>query len=66
MDLKDIIKGIEENGVFEFIVNNYYKLSKEDLRDIAKELDYAIYCYCSFEEYKEITKKCCDNLKELE
>lgn len=31
------------NGAYDFICNNYYKMSKEELKDIAKELLYAIH-----------------------
>ena len=31
------------NNAYDFICNNYYKLSKEELKDIAKELLYAVY-----------------------
>lgn len=31
------------NGAYDFICNNYYNMSKEELKDFAKELLYAIY-----------------------
>ena len=31
------------DGAYDFICNNYYKMSKEELKDIAKELLYAIH-----------------------
>lgn len=31
------------NGAYDFICNNYYKMSKEELKDITKELLFAIY-----------------------
>ena len=31
------------NGAYDFICNNYYKMSKDELKDITKELLYAIY-----------------------
>lgn len=66
MELKDIIKGIEKEGIFDFVANNYWKLSKEDLRDIAKELSYAVYDKLGNEVNKEIEQATIENLKELE
>lgn len=31
------------DGAYDFICNNYYKMSKEELKDVAKELLYAIH-----------------------
>jgi hypothetical protein len=31
------------NEAYDFICNNYYKMSKEELKDITKELLFAIY-----------------------
>lgn len=66
MEIKEIIEGVKKEGIFEFIVNNYWKLSKEDLRDVAKELDYAIYSMYSKNEYDKIVNEFCKNLEELE
>lgn len=41
MDKKQIIEGIKKEGWYIFIANNYYKLSKEDLKTIILELDCA-------------------------
>lgn len=66
MEIKEIIEGIKKEGIFDFIVNNYWKLSKEDLRDVAKELDYAIYSMYPQNEYDKIVNEFCKNLEELE
>lgn len=42
MEYEEILKGMEEKGIYSFIANNYWKLDKEDLRDIAKELNYIL------------------------
>lgn len=34
---------IENNTIYDYISNNYYAMSKEDLRDIIKEYSYFIY-----------------------
>lgn len=31
------------NGAYDYISSNYYKMSKEELRDVAKELLFAVY-----------------------
>lgn len=41
-DFIDVLKN-NPNNAYDFICNNYYKMSKEELKDIAKELLYAIY-----------------------
>lgn len=66
MEIKEIIEDIKKEGIFDFIVNNYWKLSKEDLRDVAKELDYAIYSMYPKNEYDKIVNEFCKNLEELE
>lgn len=38
----DVLKN-NPNGAYDYICNNYYNMSKEELKDIAKELLYAIY-----------------------
>lgn len=66
MEIKEIIEGVKKEGIFDFIVNNYWKLSKEDLRDVAKELDYAICSMYPQNEYDKIVNEFCKNLEELE
>lgn len=66
MEIKEIIEGIKKEGIFDFIVNNYEKLTKEDLRDIAKELDYTLQDKFTKIEYDMIVTGTCKNLKELE
>ena len=43
--MKEFIEVLENNpnGAYDFICNNYYKMSKDELKDIAKELLYAMY-----------------------
>ena len=42
MEHREIIEGLQNEGVYEFIINNYWKMSKYQLKDILKELDYAV------------------------
>ena len=43
--MKDFIETLKNNpnGAYDFICNNYYDMSKEELKDITKELLFAIY-----------------------
>lgn len=43
--MKEFIETLKNNpdGAFDFICNNYYKMSKDELKDIIKELLYAIH-----------------------
>ena len=43
--MTDFIKVLKynPNGAYDFICNNYYNMSKEELKDITKELLFAIY-----------------------
>lgn len=43
MDRKAILESIKENGLYETIARDYYLIDKNDLVDMLKELDYAIY-----------------------
>ena len=41
MNEKEILKGLKEAS-YDFIANNYYKLSKEQLKDILLEYIYVV------------------------
>lgn len=43
--MRQFIEVLKENPnhAYDYIANNYYKFSKEELKDITKELLYAIY-----------------------
>jgi hypothetical protein len=36
-------KEIQEKGLYDFICNNYWKLSKEDMKDLFKEFNHAVH-----------------------
>jgi 20S proteasome alpha/beta subunit len=42
------------NGAYDFICNNYHKMSKDELKDIAKELLYAVYDNVTEKEHNKI------------
>ena len=45
----DVLK-TNPNHAYDFIANNYYKFSKEELASVAKELLYAIHYFNKVEE----------------
>jgi helix-turn-helix protein len=54
--MKEFIEVLKTNpnGAYDFICNNYYKMDKDELKDIAKELLYAIYSNVTKAEHNEI------------
>lgn len=40
---KEIIQAIKKGKIYDYIANNFYKISKEDLRDLILEIIYMIY-----------------------
>ena len=40
---KEIIQAIKDNNLYDYISNNYWKMSKEHLRDLILEITYMIY-----------------------
>lgn len=52
------------NGAYDFICNNYYKMSKEELKDFAKELLYAIHSNTDKAEHDKILSDVADELAE--
>ena len=65
MEKIDIIRALKNGNVFEFMANNWWEIEKEDLKDIAKELDYAIYEMVSYLDYEEIQNDTVNNLMEV-
>ena len=62
--LKDLLKKSCDNGaLYGFLADNYYLLSQEDLRDIAKELFYVTTNGLSDKECLEVSKKTYESLK---
>lgn len=63
--MKDFIEVLKTNpnNAYDFICNNYYKMSKEELKDIVKELLYAVYDNVDKVEHNKILA---DTAEELE
>lgn len=41
MEYEQILEGLKEHGFYNFMATDYYKLTKEELKDIILELAYA-------------------------
>lgn len=66
--MKNFIEVLRENPdyAYDFICNEYWKMSKEELANITKELLYAIYSNSSEEEQAEIFAEVAEELKDRE
>lgn len=53
LELINVLKN-NPNGTYDFICNNYYNMSKEELKDFAKELLYAIHTNTDKAEHDKI------------
>lgn len=64
--MKDVVKVFDSNpdAAYDYIANNYYNLSKEELRDVVKELLYSIHTNTTKEEYNKILKDAAEELAE--
>lgn len=58
----DVLKS-NPNGAYDYICNNYHEMSKEELKNIVKELLYAVYDNVTDAEHDEILM---DTATELE
>lgn len=64
MDRKDVLQAIMEGKDFDFIANNYSMMSKSDLADLYKELNYSIYTFLPSDEYKRFLKHYIESVEE--
>lgn len=64
--MKEFIDVLKNNpdGAYDFICNNYYKMSKEDLQKATKELLYAIYNNTDTEKHNKILNDVADEIIE--
>ena len=53
LELVNVLKN-NPDGAYDFICNNYYNMSKEELKDIIKELLYAIHTNMDKAEHNKI------------
>ena len=63
--MKEFIELLENNPekAYDFICNNYYKMSKDELKDVARELLYAMYDKMTKEEHSEALADVAEELK---
>lgn len=62
--MEEFIKVLKNNpnNAYDFICNNYYKMSKDELKNVAKELLYAIHSNVTKEEHDKILNDVADEL----
>lgn len=60
----DVLK-TNPNGAYDYICNNYYEMSKDELKDIVKELLYAVYDNVTDEEHDEILMDAATELEDF-
>lgn len=65
--MEEFIEVLKNNpdGAYDFICNNYYKMSKEELKDITKELLYAVYDNVTKAEHNKILNDAATELKDF-
>lgn len=63
--IKEFIEVLENNPhkAYDFISNEYYRMDKDTLKDIAKELLYAMYDKMTKEEHDEALADVAEELK---
>ena len=54
---------MEKDGIYEYVSQNYWKMTKEELRDVCKELSFSLYHH-DMELSKELEKVTIKELKE--
>lgn len=53
---------MEKDGIYEYVSQNYWQMTKEELRDICKELSFALYHH-DLELSKELEKTAIKELR---
>ena len=59
----EILQAIKEDRLYDYIANNYYKISQEKLKDIILELYYIYRCE-TIEDTEENAKQCNEHIAE--
>ena len=59
---KELVKAIKENRLFDYIGNNGYDFSRQELIDIIKEMDAICDCILGDEDQESFNNKLLDNL----
>ena len=66
INLEEMRKEIEKSSLYQYLSNEWYKLTKEDLSIIAKELSYVLYQELGKKISDEIDRKVVEQIKETE
>lgn len=63
--MKEFIELLETNPnkAYDFVSNEYYRMSKDDLKNVAKELLYAMYDKMDEQEHNEALADVAEELK---
>ena len=56
LEFIEVLKSNPKNA-YDFIANNYYKLSKHELSEVVKELLFALYETTTLKEHNDILKR---------
>ena len=64
--MKELINVLKNNpdGAYDYLANNYYNMSKEELKEFAKELLYAIHTNTTKAEHNKILDDVAEELAE--
>ena len=65
--MKEFIEVLKNNpnGAYDYISNNYFEMSKDELKDIVKELLYAVYDNVTEEEHDKILMDAATELEDF-
>lgn len=60
---REQLSKMEKDSIYEYVTQNYWKMTKEDLRDVCKELSFALYHH-DRKLSKELEKEAIDEILE--
>lgn len=61
---KELLKAIQDDDLFDFICNNYHRMSKTELCCIIKELAYSIHCIKKLDFADDLKNAILENIEE--
>lgn len=63
--IDNTIKALKNDTLYDYVSNNYYTMSTEELATIIKELEYAIYSLLSNSDNKAIKRQVIEELQAI-
>ena len=63
--IDNTIKALENDTLYDYVSNNYYTMSTEELATIIKELEYAIHSLLSNSDNKAIKRQVIEELQAI-